>query len=143
MKAKDYAVSLGLAKAGKGRMSREAHAAIRDAIDNKGMTFPDYVYGGGTIVAGIAKPAAKPAKDEGPKDSAVSINVYAAEARRYPEDQVFLTVPDRAGKRHKVNGRQACMSKGAHYSIAGCFLQHTHSVLTNTLETLDVTPVGE
>lgn len=48
MNKRDYAISLGLAKPGRGRLSREAHAAIDKAI-SEGMVFSD------------VKPAAAPA----------------------------------------------------------------------------------
>jgi hypothetical protein len=41
LKARDYAISLGLAKPGKGKLSKAAHDAIQKAI-NEGKTFVDY-----------------------------------------------------------------------------------------------------
>lgn len=41
MKAREYAISLGLAKPGKGKLSKAAHAAIQLAIDT-GQVFDDY-----------------------------------------------------------------------------------------------------
>lgn len=40
MNKREYAISLGLASPGRGRLSREAHAAIQKAED-EGMTFAD------------------------------------------------------------------------------------------------------
>lgn len=47
MKARDYCISLGLAKPGKGKLSAAAHAAIKKAIDN-GQTFTNYKEPNGT-----------------------------------------------------------------------------------------------
>jgi hypothetical protein len=41
MKAREYAISLGLAKASRGKLSKEAHSAIQKAIAD-GMEFTDY-----------------------------------------------------------------------------------------------------
>jgi hypothetical protein len=41
MKAREYAISLGLAKAGRGKLSKDAHAAIQLAIET-GQVFEDY-----------------------------------------------------------------------------------------------------
>ena len=102
MRAKQYAVKLGLAKAGKGRMSREAHAAIQKAI-SEGMTFEDY---GTPAKSQKTVKVDKSAKD-GPQD--VVQNPYAEPAYRYPRDQKFVYVDDN-GKSHEIDARQACMN---------------------------------
>lgn len=44
MKAREYAISLGLAKPGRGKLSKQAHAAIQLAIET-GQIFEDYSNG--------------------------------------------------------------------------------------------------
>lgn len=41
LKAREYCIGLGLAKPGRGKLSKDAHAAIKKAIAN-GQTFDDY-----------------------------------------------------------------------------------------------------
>lgn len=138
MRAKEYAVSLGLATPGRGRMSREAHAAIKDAIENKGMTFDDY------FVKGQNKPetpkVSKPVKAEPVvKDSADGDNQYAQAFMRYPLDQMF-SGKDASGKTHKVSGRNACMNCG--YSLVGHSC-NSPRVLIGSTEAISVQPIGE
>lgn len=104
---KDYAVTLGLAKAGKGRMSREAHAAVDKAIA-EGMTFTD------VRVSKDAAPKGPVVAKDGPQDAVE--NPYGDAFMRYPMDQLF-TYEDDKGKSHVVNARQACMGCG--YSLVG------------------------
>lgn len=110
MKAKDYAVSLGLAKPGKGRMSKEAHAAIQKAI-GEGMSFSDYQ----TKVT-MTRQAENGAvvTSTGPADEV--INPFGDAFMRYPMDQRFSYVDDN-GKQHTTSGRPACMNCG--YSLVG------------------------
>lgn len=101
---KDYAASLGLAKPGKGRMSREAHEAVDKAIAD-GMTFNDY------------RVAVRPSEDApkvivGPNEEA---NVYADAFYRYERDQEFTYSAD--GKAYVISGKPACMNCG--YSLVG------------------------
>lgn len=106
MKAKEFAVSQGLAKPGKGRMSREAHEAIRKAISD-GMSFSDYQ---------VTKPAVKGAGAEESSPLDVVFNPYADAYFRYPQDQRFVYRDD-DGKSHEISGRPACMECG--YSLVG------------------------
>jgi hypothetical protein len=95
---REYAISLGLATPGRGRLSREAHAAIDKAI-SEGKTFSD----------------AKPVVTKAPK-TAKSVSVVtedeAPEFRetvyRYPIDTVFVG-EDTNGKKFKCTARAACM----------------------------------
>jgi hypothetical protein len=115
MKAKDWAVQQGYCKAGRGRMPREAHAAIQKAIAG-GMSFSDYK----------GAPAAKGAKTvEIRKDQADAgtvskgdpeLNQYAEAFYRYPMDQKFSYI-DPDGKSKIVGARVACMTCG--YSLVG------------------------
>lgn len=127
---KDYAISLGLATAGRGRMSLAAHEAVNKAIA-EGMSFSDH---GSAIVKG-----------ETPKGPTVSkadsaYNEYAAAFERFPHDQMFFYV-NAKGKRVTLNGRAVCRECG--YSLVG----HTCTDTAPTVLTGDgwqsVRPVGE
>lgn len=117
MKAKDWAVTQGLATPGRGRMSREAHAAIQEAIAG-GMTFSDYK--GAPSRRGTQTPLAKMVRakrqesEKQPTD--VVENTYAGGFFRYPMDQIF-TYTDDNGKTHEISSRPACMNCG--YSLVG------------------------
>lgn len=137
MRAKEYAASLGLANAGRGRMSREAHAAIAKAIE-EGMTFDDYAVKGRERGPVVEK-TPKAVKQDTPKDEAEGTNVYAQAFMRYPMDQMFKGT-DSEGKTHKVGARNACMNCG--YSLVG----HTCNspvVLIGSTESIAVIPIGE
>ena len=105
---REYAISLGLAKPTRGRMSREAHAAIEKA-ESEGMNFTD---------SAPAKPkTVKADTGDSPKVKAPAETVsnYAPARYRYDEQTTFSGV-DSKGKRHTVNGRQACTCG---YSLMG------------------------
>lgn len=132
---KDYAHSLGLANKGKGRMSREAHAAI-DAAIAKGMTFNDARPASPVLSKSKAHNGPDKPKDDGPKDEVQ--NPYAEAFYRYPRDQRF-TYDDPKGKRVVIAGKAACMNCG--YSLIG----HTCNdpVVITYHGQQSVKPVGE
>lgn len=114
MKAKDYAVSLGLAKPGRGRMSLAAREAVEAAIA-KGYVFEGYVSRARpdkpqkSVSVSVPKPAE-------PKDTAEGINMYADGWYRYDSDQEFA-YDDDAGKSHIINGKAVCMT--CKFSLVG------------------------
>ena len=112
MKAKDWAVEQGLCKAGRGRMPREAHAAIQKAIEG-GMSFSDYR--GAPVAKGQKPIVVKKKAEDKPTGEAEGFNQYAAAFMRYPMDQEFTYHHD--GKTYVINGRGACMDCG--YSLVG------------------------
>lgn len=115
MKAKDWAVQQGYCKAGRGRMPREAHAAIQKAIAG-GMTFSDYKGAPAAKGTRVAVPKESPVVEkESPKDQAEGVNVYADAFMRYPMDQQFTYTHE--GKTYTINGRGVCMPCG--YSLVG------------------------
>lgn len=129
MRRKEYAVSLGLATPGKGRMSREALAAI-DRARNEGMSFDDDVPVIRTPRAPVVASAPRlrvSAKAE--SDSNVG-SVY----HRYPYDQIF-TGTDSQGRVQKVNARAIC--RNSRYSIAGCPCD-SHVALVPSMEVITV-----
>lgn len=136
MKTKrEYAISLGLAKEGRGRLSREAHAAIAKA-ESEGVKFAE---SGPVVVRERANASdikvVKTTQSES-KDN------FSEPRLAYPIDQMFKG-QDSHGKTHRVNARQGCM-RGT-YSLAGCF-EHTgqpHTVLLNSMEVIEVQPIGE
>lgn len=106
---KDWAVEHGFAKPGKGRMSREAHAALEKVIA-EGMTFTDYRVA--VRASGTSKGSEEAPKVIGPNEEA---NVYADAFMRYELDQQFTYNVD--GKAHVINGRGVCRECG--YSLVG------------------------
>jgi hypothetical protein len=107
---KDYAISLGLAKAGRGRMSLEAKKAVQEAKKG-GMVFR--TKGAPTATVMVAK---KPSKDtEKTVTEEVEVNQYADAFYRYDRDQMFSYTHN--GKTYKINGKGACMNCG--YSLVG------------------------
>ena len=132
---KDFAISKGLARPGKGRMSREAHEAVNAAIAG-GMTFNDK---SAAIIKGESPKGPVVAKDE-PKADAKEFNQYAPEFYRFDRDQQFYYT-DPKGKRVVVNGKGVC--RGCGFSLIG----HTCLDSTPTILTADgwqaVRPVGE
>ena len=93
---REYLVSLGLAKEGRGRFSQAAKDALAKA-ENDGMVFDD------------PAPAAKGPTERKPKEKSESVKssgVLVMPARRYPEGTRFQGYVD--GKKFTVNDRQAC-----------------------------------
>lgn len=107
---KDYAISLGLAKAGRGRMSLDAKKAVQEAKKG-GMTFR--VKGAPTATVMVAKKPTKGAEE--PVTEEVEVNQYADGFYRYDRDQMFAY--EHGGKTFKINGKGACMNCG--YSLVG------------------------
>lgn len=130
---RDYLVSLGLAKAGRGKFSRDALAAL-DKARAGGMTFSDEE---AKAVAVKVKAAKKERKASEPEESQ---NNYA-DARLFVSslDEEFVG-EDSSGKRVVVTARAACYD--GRYSIAGC-PQRTHRVLVGGGEIVTVRPKGE
>lgn len=129
---REYAISLGLAKEGRGRMSREAHAAIDKAI-SEGMTFDDP----SPVVS--VKPA-KPKTDKpirvARQPQGESLGPVADIATRYPDTQKFKGV-DSKGKTHIVNARTVCVPCG--YSLTS----HRCNSPEALVASLEIVPVEE
>lgn len=127
MTKREYAVSLGLATMGRGRLSREAHAAIAKA-EAEGMVFDD------------AKPitvkhsAPKPAKPVTVKQEPVA-REYRETTFNVPIDTLFVG-EDSKGKKHTVNARQVCRNSG--YSMTTCPCGRDHEVLVSSMEFVTV-----
>jgi hypothetical protein len=127
---REYAASLGLAVAGaRGRLSREAHAAISKA-EADGMTFSD------------AKPtvntprAAKPVSEK----PVIRDTGIIGEVIRFHDLDAQFTGKDSHGKTHTVNARQVCRLSG--FSITSCPCGQDHEVLVSSMEHIKVTPKG-
>lgn len=125
---REYAVSLGLATMGRGRLSREAHAAIAKA-EAEGMVFSDTKPVVNTPSA--TKPV-KPVSNEG-------AGMIGEIVQLWPNDALFEGV-DSHGKKHVVNARQVCRNSG--YSMTSCPCGREHEVLVASLEHIKVTPKG-
>lgn len=109
---KAYAVSLGLANEGRGRMSREALAAIDKAIAS-GMTFSDMDKHKSNASFGRntgANPAGVKPKSQRqiPLKSAPSGSDVMIESPRTYEDSTYWTYQNAKGKTVKVDGKQVC-----------------------------------
>lgn len=122
--AKDYAVTLGLAKPGKGRMSVPAREAVEKARQG-GMTFSkESVQPTKRVVrAGSDSPQAKPAKTteakfEEYRDGAPRVHARGTEFVGYVDGKRIVTGLN--------NGAVACMNSG--YSVAYCG-EDSHKVL--------------
>ena len=109
---KDYAISLGLAKAGRGRMSLDAKAAVAKAKAD-GMVFQ--MKGPATATVSVSKTTKKADGTVTKETVETEANQYADAFMRYPLDQMF--VYEHEGKKYKVSGRLACMPCG--YSLVG------------------------
>ena len=135
MTKREYLVSLGLAKPGRGRMSREAHAALAKA-EAEGMTFDD--------PSPVIKPkvntpkASKPVS--APKPSAPPSAGIIGEVIRFHDLDDKFTGEDSKGKKHTVNARQVCRKSG--YSITSCPCGQEHEVLVPSMEFVTVTKKG-
>lgn len=132
MRRKEYAVSLGLATPGKGRMSREALAAI-DKARAGGMTFdddaPTPVKTPKTVTVTEKRPVAVR------REPVESNNIMGDVMLAYPLDQTFTGYDD--GKKVTVNSAAVCRNTG--YSICGCHCGPVHSVLSpRSLTHIDV-----
>lgn len=109
---KDYAISKGLAKAGKGRMSLAAHEAVK-AAKADGMTFRGKV----TVESPKRSKVPLQAADDTATVETVETeqNVYADAFIRFPADQEFTYSHE--GKTYTIGNRNACMTCG--YSLIG------------------------
>lgn len=131
---KDYAISLGLAKAGRGRMSLDAKKAVQKAR-SEGMVFKGK--GPATATVSLSKTTKNDDGTLTKETVETEANQYADAFMRYPLDQMF--VYEHEGKKYKVSGRLACMPCG--YSLVGhgC----NDPVVLTYHGTKKVTPVGE
>ena len=109
---KDWAVSKGLAKAGKGRMSLDAKNAVAKA-KAEGWTFRGKAPVGVVRDAKPTGPVVSKGEPEAPVE--VTQNPYADAFRRYTDDQEFTYTHE--GKTYLITGRTACMNCG--YSLYG------------------------
>jgi len=110
---REYLVTKGLAKEGRGKLSRAAHEEIARAVAS-GMEFSD-LQDRPVVVKRTPK--------ERPADGNVEVteeNRYAGAFMRYPLDQVFKY--DHEGKSYEITGRTACMTCG--FSLVGHICNH-------------------
>lgn len=133
MRRKEYAVTLGLATPGKGRMSREALAAI-DKARAEGTVFDD------DDVQPRAPKAPRVAPVRAQRATThvrQSEGIMADTNLRYPLDQKFKGV-DSQGKTHIVSGRNACTCG---YSLVGHVCNTPSALIGSPLERIAVVPV--
>lgn len=133
MRRKEFAVSLGLAIPGKGRMSREANEAVAKA-ESEGMVFDDSKSAPApTVVRDTPKPVTvkretSPVATHERTESVMGITL------RYDMNQMFTGV-DSNGKTHTVNGRQAC---SCGYSLVGHICNTPNALIGFPLERIAV-----
>lgn len=130
---REYAASLGLAVAGaRGRLSREAHAAITEAESN-GVIFSD---------ASPVKVAPTP-KEKTAKSVTVNTPVTVGDVPGLVGagdlDSLYVGF-DSNNKKVTVNARQVCRNSG--YSLVGCRCGLAHEVMVASMETVTVTKKG-
>lgn len=102
---REYAISLGLAKDGRGRMSGAAHAAIDEAVKN-GMSFSDMPS------RGVGKQIdSKDVSKGNPEDS------FSATPEPFHNGNWFATVNN---KRVKISGRSVCTTCGYSLDYQNC-----------------------
>lgn len=125
---RDYLISLGLAKAGRGKFSNEAKAALAKAIA-EGMEFSDNAPApvSPKVSDGEAKPRVAPENAE---------VILQTEMRYYG---VRWYGKNDAGKRIEVSERAACMNCG--YSLIGHICNNARALTAKGLQ-LAVTPSG-
>lgn len=104
---REYAVSLGLATNGRGRMSAAAHAAIDEAVKN-GMTFSDM-------------PDRPVGKEINSKDVSKSSSVenFSATPEPIHSGGWYATV---GNKRVKIDGRSVCTTCGYSLDYQNCLV---------------------
>jgi hypothetical protein len=105
---REYLVGLGLAKEGRGKLSKDAHAAIAKAVEG-GMQFSDLQD------RPVVVKRAKPDRPKDANEAVTNENQYAQAFMRYSMDQEFTYTHE--GKTYTVGGRGACMGCG--YSLIG------------------------
>lgn len=137
MTKREYAASLGLAIAGaRGRMSREAHAAILKA-EGEGMVFSD------PSPVTVAVKAPKEKKNKAPKEKRETpeggdgAGVMADTFYRHPLGTMFKGF-DSNGKQHIVSGANACQCG---YSLVGHTCNFPTALIGSPLEHINVVPV--
>lgn len=100
---REYAISLGLAKPGRGRLSAEAHAAIQKAM-GEGVVFSD------STPTSPAQTTKAPKDSKTPSETVIAPTAVVSEPNGYK----FFYIDDK-GKRRNVSERTACYSCG--YSV--------------------------
>ena len=144
MRRKEYAVSLGLATAGKGRMSREALAAI-DKARAEGRTFDDDTPDAPKAPKPVKAPSrpvvrnfTEPTRSYRTGAVETSESVMGDVFTRYEMTQLFKGT-DSNGKEHKgINVAQACYTCG--YSLLGHTCNEPKVLIGSPLEWIAVTP---
>ena len=124
---REYLVELGLAKATRGKLSKDAHAAIDKAIAG-GMQFSD-MQDRPVVIKRVKKDV--PQEED-------AFNKYADGLIVYRNFDTQFKGVDSKGKTHKVTARSICFNSS--YSIAGCACGN-HRALVNSLEVIPVAEV--
>lgn len=136
---KQFAVSLGLANEGRGRMSREALAAIDKAI-SEGMTFSDMDKHHSN--AKFGKRAGEKNAHTGPKPRQIQLKSESSagdipmEAPPTYSKNDYWTYQNEKGKSVKVDGRQVCIPCG--YSLMWHKCDNPSTVTADGVQSLKV-----
>lgn len=113
MNAREYLVSKGLAKAGRGKFSNDAKAELQRAMA-AGMVFDDYKPTGRVVTV---RPKVEVVKT--PKEKAMESDYISPSDFRFPESE-YVAVYFEGGKRKTVGMREVCSNCGYSLTNHGC-----------------------
>jgi uncharacterized protein YigE (DUF2233 family) len=114
MNAREYLVSKGLAKAGRGKFSNDAKAELQRAMA-AGMVFDDYKPTGRVV----AQPKPKVEVEKTPVQRAQESTYISPTDFRFPESE-YVAVYFEGGKRKTVGMREVCSNCGYSLTNHGC-----------------------
>lgn len=114
MNAREYLVSKGLAKPGRGKFSNDAKAALQAAMSS-GMSFDDYKPTGRVVTA----PKPKVEVERTPRQKNEDSTYLSPADFRFPEAE-YHAVYFEDGKRKVVGMREVCSECGYSLTNHGC-----------------------
>ena len=118
---REYAISLGLAKDGRGRMSKEAHSAINKALA-EGMRFSDVRQDSDSSIPVTSEQASK--------DSAAPENLFGPTPEPLYNGGWYVW---EGKKKRNISGREVCRGCGLSLDYHRCNLPIFPSRITNEM----------
>lgn len=113
MNAREYLVSKGLAKPGRGKFSNDAKAELQRAMSS-GMTFDDYKPTGRVVTV---RPKVEVVKT--PKEKAMESEYISPSDYRFPESE-YQAIGRVDGVKHVWSMREVCSNCGYSLTNHGC-----------------------